>query len=110
MLRRFAFAALLACAATAAQAETPTFETQVAYGDLNISRPEGAKVLASRLETAAWIDGRSSAGITRCGGGRSCCWPYPRCSSGELPATIFTAIRPWISPDSVLSCWTNVVG
>ena len=29
---------------------------------------------------------------------------------GELPATIFTAIRPWISPDSVLSCWTNVVG
>lgn len=51
MLRPLALAAFLACAATAAQAET--MSTQVAYGDLNITNPADAKVLAVRLHAAA---------------------------------------------------------
>jgi UrcA family protein len=50
MLRIFTIAALLALAATTAQADSTT---QVAFGDLNLSRPEDAQILADRLQTAA---------------------------------------------------------
>ena len=55
MLRIFTAAALLALtAATAAQAENGTRESMlVAYGDLNLSRPADAKILADRLQDAA---------------------------------------------------------
>lgn len=52
MLRPLALAAMLACAATAAQADGMS-STQVAYGDLNITNPSDAKVLAVRLHAAA---------------------------------------------------------
>lgn len=50
MLRTFTIAALLALAATTAQANSTT---QVAFGDLNLSRPQDAQILADRLRTAA---------------------------------------------------------
>jgi UrcA family protein len=54
MLRPIALAALLACAAaTAAQAETSDFQTNVAYGDLNLSHSADVKILTARLESAA---------------------------------------------------------
>lgn len=54
MLRTFAAAAILAFAATAAQAETTAPASMaVAYGDLNLSNPADAEVLADRLQTAA---------------------------------------------------------
>ena len=52
MLRPLAIAALIACAATAAQADTFA-STQVPYGDLNIASPSDGKILASRLHAAA---------------------------------------------------------
>jgi UrcA family protein len=55
MLRILAAAALLAITATtAAQAENWSRESmQVAYGDLNLSKPADAKILADRLQDAA---------------------------------------------------------
>jgi UrcA family protein len=50
MFRTFTIAALFALAATTAQAES---STQVAFGDLNLSRTEDAQILADRLQTAA---------------------------------------------------------
>jgi UrcA family protein len=44
---------LLACAATAAQADTLSASTDVAYGDLNIAQASDARVLANRLHAAA---------------------------------------------------------
>jgi UrcA family protein len=55
MLRIFTAAALLALTATtAAQAENWARDSMpVAYGDLNLSKPADAKVLAERLQAAA---------------------------------------------------------
>jgi UrcA family protein len=50
MLRTVAIAALLTIAGTAARAHS---STQVAFGDLNLSRPEDARILVGRLQTAA---------------------------------------------------------
>ena len=50
MFRTFTIAALFALAATTAQADS---STQVAFGDLNLSRPQDAQILADRLQTAA---------------------------------------------------------
>lgn len=50
MFRAFTLAALLASAATTAQAES---STQVQFGDLNLSRPQDVQILADRLQTAA---------------------------------------------------------
>ncbi|MDB5736211.1 MAG: hypothetical protein JWP16_1715 [Alphaproteobacteria bacterium] len=55
MFRTLATAAILTLtplAVTAAQAETPT-SMSVAYGDLNLSNPQEAAVLADRLQIAA---------------------------------------------------------
>ena len=53
MLRILAAAALLALTTTA-QAESWSRESlQVAYGDLNLSKPADAKILADRLQDAA---------------------------------------------------------
>ena len=53
MLRIFTAAALLALTATTVQAETWSGSTLVAYGDLNLSKPADAKILAERLQDAA---------------------------------------------------------
>jgi UrcA family protein len=54
MLRTLTTAALLVLAATAVQAEPlENASIAVAYGDLNLSSPSDAKVLAERLQTAA---------------------------------------------------------
>lgn len=54
MLRPLALTALLACAATGAQASALSSSSMdVAYGDLNIAQPGDAKVLADRLHAAA---------------------------------------------------------
>jgi UrcA family protein len=53
MLRIFTAAALLALTATTVQAETWSGSTLVAYGDLNLSKPADAKILAERLQAAA---------------------------------------------------------
>ena len=53
MLRIFTAATLLALTATTVQAETWSGSTLVAYGDLNLSKPADAKILAERLQDAA---------------------------------------------------------
>ena len=58
MLRTLSTAALFTLAAAAAQAApmTPAVEVasiNVAYGDLNLSQPQDAAILAERLQTAA---------------------------------------------------------
>ena len=63
MFRTFTIAALFALAATTAQADS---STQVAFGDLNLSRPQDAQILADRLQTAAkmvCLDANSIPGI-----------------------------------------------
>ena len=50
MFRTVTIATFLALAATTAQADS---STRVSYGDLNLSRPEDAKILADRLRDAA---------------------------------------------------------
>jgi UrcA family protein len=52
MFRTLATAALLTLAVTAAQAETPV-SVGVAYGDLNLTSPQDAAILADRLQVAA---------------------------------------------------------
>ncbi len=52
MIRTFAAAALLTFAVTAAQAD-PVESISVAYGDLNLSSPQDAAILADRLQAAA---------------------------------------------------------
>ncbi|HEY4075415.1 MAG TPA: UrcA family protein [Rhizomicrobium sp.] len=52
MFRIFTTAAILAFAVTTAQAETPE-SMVVAYGDLNLSQPRDAQILADRLQVAA---------------------------------------------------------
>jgi UrcA family protein len=52
MFRNFAILTLLTLTATAARAETSA-SANVAYGDLNLSRPADARILADRLDTAA---------------------------------------------------------
>ncbi len=51
MLRPLAITAFLALGIVSAQADDVT--TQVAYSDLDLSRPADAKVLAARLQDAA---------------------------------------------------------
>jgi len=51
MIRSFAIAALLTLSTGAAFADE--MSTPVAYGDLNLSRPGDAKILADRLNSAA---------------------------------------------------------
>jgi UrcA family protein len=51
MLRTFALTAFLALSATAAYADDAS--TQVAYSDLDLSKPADAKTLAARLQDAA---------------------------------------------------------
>jgi UrcA family protein len=54
MFRTFAAAAILAFAATAAQAETLTQDSvAVPYGDLNLTTARDAEILADRLQVAA---------------------------------------------------------
>lgn len=53
MFRALATAALLAITVTAAQAESATPESVVTYGDLNLSKPQDAAILADRLQVAA---------------------------------------------------------
>jgi UrcA family protein len=53
MLRTFATAALLALSVTAAQAGDAPPSVNVAFGDLNLSHPADAKILAGRLQAAA---------------------------------------------------------
>lgn len=50
MLRSFTTAAILALGITAAHADA---STDVVYGDLDLSRPADARVLAARLQDAA---------------------------------------------------------
>ena len=50
MFRTMTIATLLILAATTAQADNAR---QVAFGDLNLSRPEDAKILSDRLQVAA---------------------------------------------------------
>ncbi len=71
MLRIIATAALLALGITAAQADDAS--THVDYGDLDLSRPADAKVLADRLQDAAKLmclkanpDGLASAKLENC--------------------------------------------
>jgi UrcA family protein len=52
MFRTLATAAILAFAVTAAQAGTPV-SVGVAYGDLNLTSPQDAAILADRLQVAA---------------------------------------------------------
>jgi UrcA family protein len=51
MLRSFALTAFLALGATAAYADDAS--TQVAYSDLDLSKPSDAKTLAGRIQDAA---------------------------------------------------------
>lgn len=54
LLRTLTTAALLALGLTAAHAEdSDIVSTTVAYGDLNLSQPADAKILAGRLQDAA---------------------------------------------------------
>ena len=53
LFRTLATTAILALGLTAAHAETDIATTLVAYGDLNLSQPADAKVLADRLQVAA---------------------------------------------------------
>ena len=55
MLRPLAVAALLSLTAIAAEAETaaPVSAKGVVYGDLNLSNPRDAAILADRLQVAA---------------------------------------------------------
>ena len=53
MLRTITTAALLALSITAAQANDIQPSVTVAFGDLNLSHPADAKILAGRLEAAA---------------------------------------------------------
>ena len=54
MLRTLATAAILSLTAIAAQAETPAPSAKgVVYGDLNLSNPRDAAILADRLQVAA---------------------------------------------------------
>jgi UrcA family protein len=56
MLRIFAAAALLALTVTTAEANVwPEVSVPVAYGDLNLSKPADAKILADRLQAAATL-------------------------------------------------------
>jgi UrcA family protein len=52
LFRTIAAAAILALAATTAQAASPS-SIDVAFGDLNLSSPADAKILAERLQAAA---------------------------------------------------------
>lgn len=52
MLRTLTAAAILALAITSAQAATPE-SLGVTYGDLNLSSPQDAAILADRLQVAA---------------------------------------------------------
>ena len=52
MLRILAAAAILALSATAALADSQA-SVDVPFGDLNLSQPHDAKILAGRLEAAA---------------------------------------------------------
>src|SRR5665213_1925354 len=52
MLRILTAAAILALSANAALADSQA-SVDVPFGDLNLSRPRDAKILAERLETAA---------------------------------------------------------
>ena len=53
MLRPLILSALIACAATGAARADMLSSTQVAYGDLNVTNPADAKILAGRLHAAA---------------------------------------------------------
>lgn len=53
MLRPLVLSALIACAATDAAQADMLSSTQVLYGDLNITNPADAKILAGRLHAAA---------------------------------------------------------
>lgn len=54
LFRTLTTAALLALGLTAAHAEdSDVVSTTVAYGDLNLSQPADAKILAGRLQVAA---------------------------------------------------------
>ena len=75
MLRTFAAAAILALTATAAQAETAQVSVNVAFGDLNLSRPADAKILADRLRTAA---GKVCGDISNAKYANGATWPGAR--------------------------------
>ena|SRR5437763_5775669 len=71
MLRTITTAALLALSLTAAHADDAS--THVDYGDLDLSRPADAKVLADRLQDAAKLmclkanpDGLAAAKLENC--------------------------------------------
>ena len=53
LFRTLTTAALLALGLTAARADDTIATTQVAFGDLNLSQPADAKILADRLQVAA---------------------------------------------------------
>ena len=62
MLRTLTTATLLALTVTAAHAgDTTNSSVNVAFGDLNLSRPADAKILAGRLEAAAALVCRDAA-------------------------------------------------